>query len=372
MTTSFGADHYVPILKLKPAEAKAMTLLAPGVATGLTPLFEVVDLGDRDDDESEDGEDADVDVDVDASVEKHIDRAIANLADVVATGKVGRFFLDSQALEGEGIDAIRTFVSRAQELDAWCVPVTGIARAEDGSVELAAKTGSGIALRLTRGDLTNGRVKRELLPWVKQHNLSPGSVDLIMDLGAVAEMIEDGVQSEAQRFLDVLPVPREWRTLTLSSVAFSPRGIATDKLVDKDRLDWRVWRDHAHGNRASLPRVPAYSDGGIQHPRGVENIPIEILQNFAPTIRYATGDEWIIIKGVGRKTKPHKYQFPLMAQALIADKRFMGPNHCQGCAGAERAAQGRPRFGSQEVWLRLGAIHHLTLAVEQLRALPVA
>lgn len=156
----------------------------------------------------------------------------------------------------------------------------------------------------------------------------------------------------------------------MSAVAFSLSGVGTGSTVSRDRFEWRVWRDQVHARRESFARVPTFSDGGIQHPRGVENIPVEILNNFAPTIRYATVDQWLLIKGVGRQARHHKEQFPEMAADLIANTVFRGAGHCKGCSDADRGARLPPKFGSQESWLRIGAIHHLTLTVEQLRALP--
>ncbi|MDQ3366483.1 MAG: beta family protein [Myxococcota bacterium] len=363
MTMSFGSDHYVPVLKLKRAEAKAMALLDASVRAALTPLFEVVELGgdDDDDDDANDAQD---------TLGQHIERAAGYLTEVVEKGKVKQCFLECRSISSGGSAAVRALFERINGLDAWCVPVTGMSRPDDGTVELARESGSGIAIRLTRDDLRAGRVKRELLSWVKTHALSPESVDVIMDLGAVADMVAEGVEAEADRFLAALPTPRAWRTLTMSAVAFSIGGVETNSNVYKERLDWRAWREHAHAGRSSLLRLPTFSDGGIQHPRGVENIPPQILNNFAPTVRYATEDDWLVIKGVGRQASPHKDQFPAMASQLINNPRFMGASHCKGCADAERAAQGKPNLGGQEVWLRLGAIHHLTLAVAQLAALP--
>jgi hypothetical protein len=362
MTMPFGPEHYVPVLKLKRAEAKAMTLLDASIRSALTPLFEVVELGDSDNEDEE--------VEVRATIGRHIEKAVEYLTEVVEDAGVNRYFLDCRSIANEGPDATRAIIEGVSDLGAWCVPVTGITRDDDGLVELATESGAGIALRLTRDDLRTGRVKRELLSWVKTHAFAPSSVDVIMDLGAVGDMVEDGVQSEMERFLSALPTPLQWRTLTISAVAFSPSGVETSSTARRDRLDWRVWRDHVHARGDSLARVPTFSDGAVQHPRGVENIPVEILRNFAPTIRYATADEWLIIKGVGGKARPHKEQFPDMAAALIANAAFRGPRHCKGCSDAERAAHLPPKFGNQESWLRIGAIHHLTSTVEQLRALP--
>jgi hypothetical protein len=70
---------------------------------------------------------------------------------------------------------------------------------------------------------------------------------------------------------------------------------------------------------------------------------------------------------------PPRVQFPDLAIRLVYGQfrsHFRGEEHCEGCALIKNAADGAPRFGSAEAWRRLGTMHHISTAVEQLRLLP--
>ena len=118
--------------------------------------------------------------------------------------------------------------------------------------------------------------------------------------------------------------------------------------------------------------MPAYSDCGIQHPKGVEGFNPQTMAASA-AIRYALEKEWLLIKGESPKRRPPSEQFPELARRLVQGplrSDFAGIGHCAGCAAMKAAADGAPRLGSLEAWRRLGTIHHITLVAEQLAALP--
>lgn len=43
---TFALDHYVPVLKVKRGEKKALQLIAPNLQHRITPLLEIVEHGD--------------------------------------------------------------------------------------------------------------------------------------------------------------------------------------------------------------------------------------------------------------------------------------------------------------------------------------
>lgn len=142
--------------------------------------------------------------------------------------------------------------------------------------------------------------------------------------------------------------------------------------IQVGRLEWTAWRDSMYSNRRHLRRLPTFSDCAIQHSSGVEGFDPRTMKASA-AVRYALGDEWLLIKGVSTKNTPAKAQFPELANRLVygdLSAQFAGEAHCPGCASIKRAADGAPRLGSPGVWRFLGTVHHLTRAVEELAALP--
>jgi len=349
---TFGAHHYVPVLKVKRGEKAALTEIARPLRQRITPLLEIV---------TRTGE---------KTIEGHLDTAFKGLAD--STRPYGRCFLDAHELGGDGPDAAEKVFRRASSEGIVFTPVTGISRTADVEAVLQ-HSAEGIALRLTRQEFQDGRLASGIQGFITTHDLSPGSVDLIIDLGPVDDMVKAGVIALAAAFMAAVPDHVQWRTFTVSACAF-PKGMAGVERWSHDgveRVDWVAWRDGLQARRHKLARLPAFSDGAIQHPSGVEGFEFGKYQVSA-SIRYALSDAWLRIKGESTKSSPLTAQFPKLASALVRGQfrqEFSGPEHCTGCEAMARAADGAPRLGSLEVWRRLGTIHHVSTVMQALAAL---
>lgn len=345
--------HYVPVLKMKGGEKEALPLLTPAVRARITPLFELVE---RDPEKK-------------ATARDHIDTAFKKFQPAVAG--LARYFLDCREVESDGPEAAEEIFQRATDLGTAFIPVTGLTRSVDVPAALANRT-SGLAIRLTRADFENGLVRDELLPFVKMHDVQREVIDLILDLGAVDDMVLPGTQALAAAFLDDVPDPTTWRSLTLSATAIPPGmgGLESRSYDLVDRADWLTWRDRIRAD-ASFPRVPTYSDGVIQHPSGVEGIDWGKM-TISASIRYTTDDQWLRIKGVSTRAELPSHQLQALATSLVhghLSTHFSGAAHCEGCFGMRCAADGADNYGSLGVWRRLGTIHHITRVIEQLNAL---
>jgi len=139
-----------------------------------------------------------------------------------------------------------------------------------------------------------------------------------------------------------------------------------------DRVDWMAWRDNQQARRTELTRLPTYSDGAIQHPSGVEGFDPRIMPVSA-AVRYTVPDKWLLVKGESTRLTPPSAQFQALATQLVyghLKRYYYGTNHCAGCASIKAVADGAPGFGSLEAWRRLGTVHHITTAAQQVLALP--
>jgi hypothetical protein len=140
-----------------------------------------------------------------------------------------------------------------------------------------------------------------------------------------------------------------------------------------ERAEWIAWRDHLHARRPGLARLPTFSDCAIQHPKGVEDFDFRTMQVSA-SVRYARQDDWLLIKGESTRVTRPGVQFPALATKLVYGQQlrssFSGPAHCEGCKSMKAAADRAGGFGSAEAWRRLGTIHHISLVMQGLGALP--
>jgi hypothetical protein len=284
-----------------------------------------------------------------------------------------RCLIDPHAISPDGDAAIAEVFRRAALEGMTFIPVMGLSRTI-GIPPALEHRGRGLALRVVRAEFEAGNLERAIRVFLARYSLVASDIDLILDLGSVADLVVPGVQALTAQFLAEVPDHSQWRTFTVSACAF-PLNMSRVERRSHDRVDrveWVAWRDGLHGGRARLERLPAYSDACIQHPKGVEGFDPRIMQVSA-AIRYTANSSWLLVKGESTRAIRPGVQFPTLAGRLVhGDFRadFRGTAHCAGCRGMQVAADGGSGFGSAAKWRELGTIHHLTTAVEQLAALP--
>ncbi len=351
---TFGPNHYVPVLKVKRGEKAALLALAAPLCSRITPLLEIVERK----------------ADKTPTIEKHIDTAFKDLANSVRP--FGRCFLDAREIAADGPTAAVQVFQRAAAAGMVFAPVTGLSRTADVAAALAHQR-HGLVLRLTRDEFERGGLTAAISQFLTTHSLSPEQLDLIVDLGAVDQMVSVGIMALTTVFLAAIPNPGRWKTLTVSACAF-PMSMGdverhSHSLVERE--EWIAWRDGLYIHRNQLPRLPTFSDCGIQHPKGVEDFNPRIMRASA-TVRYTLPDEWLLIKGESTKNTLPSDQFPILATRLVYGhlrNHFMGSAHCQGCVLIKNAADHAPNLGSPEAWRKLGTIHHMTMVMDGLSGL---
>jgi hypothetical protein len=349
---TFGADHYVPVLKVKRGEKAALQQISPNVRERITPLLELVERADK-------------------PLSAHLETAFKGLAD--STSPYSRCFLDARELEPDGPDAAVEAFVRASSAGMVFTPVTGISRTVDVAAALGHRT-HGLALRLTRAEFESGALANGVEAFMGAHELAPSDVDLIMDIGAVDDLIVDGITALTEAFMADVPHHEQWRTFTVSACAFpmSMGGVDRHSHDFVERGDWIAWRDRLHNRRHNLTRLPTFSDCAIQHPSGIEGFDPRIMQVSA-SVRYTLEDSWLLIKGESTRTVPPSVQFPALATRLVYGQfrpHYAGRHHCAGCSSIKDAADGVSGYGSAEAWRRLGTIHHISSVMHGLGALP--
>lgn len=352
---TLGPQDYVPVLKVKRGEKKALQAIEPALRKRITPLLEIVE---RKEEKS-------------PTVRAHLNTAFRDLAESVQS--YSRCLLDARELERDGRSAASLVFRRASDAGITFTPVTGISRAADTRAVMEHRD-RGIALRLTRGEFERGDLANELTRYLRSHSLSHEEIDLIVDLGPADELVAEGVVALGTAFLEEIPDLTRWRSLILSAGAFPPSMGVLERLSSGfvDRVDWIAWRDTLDQRRRVLPRLPTFSDGAIQHPRGVEGFDPRTMQVSA-SIRYTLAQAWLLIKGESLRNSRAQVQFPALAMQLVYGHlrpHFAGARHCAGCASIRAAADGGPRMFSLESWRRVGTIHHLTVVAKALAALP--
>lgn len=350
---NFGPDHYVPVLKVKLGEKKALQGVAPANRSHITPLLEIV--------ENKPGK----------NLSTHLDTAFKDLSST--TQLYARCFLDAREIAPDGQAGAAEVFQRASAAGIVFTPVTGVSRTIDVTPALAHRE-HGLAIRLIRAELEQGGLAGRIEVFLTQHGLAPEQLDLIIDLGPVEDFITEGIQALTDAFMAEVPHHHLWRTFTISSCAF-PRnmgGVNRDSHVLTERGEWLAWRSHLYDQRQDIRRLPTFSDCAIQHPSGVEGFDFRIMAASA-SIRYTLEEEWLLIKGQSTKVVRVGDQFPDLARKLVygeLQSRYFGESHCAGCQLMKAAADGAPGLGSAGKWRQLCTTHHLSVVAQALASLP--
>jgi hypothetical protein len=348
----FKSRDYVPVLKLKPGEKAALTLVPEPMRTRIVPCLEVVERTDKD-------------------LPAHLDRAFSKLAESLRG--YARCLLDARELAGDGQGAAEEVFKRAAAEGIDFTPVTGIERGFDTAPALDYLD-NGLAIRLTRRELEGGLLPGRLRQFMSAHGIQPHDVDLILDLGPIETLVAPGIIALTEAFLRATPDHTSWRTFTVSGCAFpqSMGGVGRNSFELMDRADWTAWRLGVFSQRTRIPRLPTYSDCAIQHPSGVEGFDPRLMSASA-AIRYTLPEQWLLIKGQSTRTMAPSVQFPALATQLVYGplrRYFAGDDHCPACSLMKAAADGAKGCGAPVVWRRLGTAHHIVQTIEGLDALP--
>lgn len=348
-------DHYVPVLKVKRGEKRALREIHINLQQRIIPLLEIVELNSLSN----------------KTLNQHLNTAFRNLAESVHS--YSRCFLDCRELQPDWPLASEEVFLRATSEDIVFTPVTGISRNREDVVAAMNHRQHGLALRLTRQEFEIGALAG-LKKFLQKYGLTADEIDLIVDLGPVDSMIVPGVVALAAAFLRAVPSHTMWRTVTITCCGF-PSSMSNVQLHSHDlvqRVDWVAWRDYLYQGRHTLERLPRFSDCAIQHTAGVEGFDPRIMQVSA-SVRYTWSDYWLLIKGESTRRIPATVQFPVLATSLVyghLQNHFYQESHCNGCASIQRCADWEPGHASPETWRRFGTIHHITRVVEELATLP--
>ena len=348
-------DHYVPVLKVKRGEKRALREIHPSLKHRIIPLLEIVELTDSK-----------------KTLEKHLDTAFRDLA--VSVDPYPRCLLDCHELLSDWSQASKDVFLRARWQGMIFTPVTGVSRNIEDVTSAMNYRENGLALRLKREEFEDGAFPERLQRFMDDFGLTPEDIDLIVDLDPVDNLIVPGITNLTVAFLNDVPYHADWRTFTVSACGFPlSMGIVGRNSHDLvQRTEWMAWRDSLYQQRSSLQRLPMFSDCAIQHTAGVEGFDPRIMQASA-SIRYTWSDCWLLIKGKGARVRRPSVQIPELATALVyghLQQYFYQAGHCSGCLSIQHCADGQPGHGSPEAWRRYGTIHHITRVLEDLAELP--
>ncbi|NYI03499.1 hypothetical protein FHU37_000442 [Allostreptomyces psammosilenae] len=259
-------------------------------------------------------------------------------------------------------------------------PVTGPDREFRQQIACAKAAwagGRGLGVRVLLGEPPDERLSDSARLMLRRLGLPAGSLDLLLDLGAVTDEHHQA-DKRALLALDLLLPLTTWRTVAVISGAF-PRSIpdhAPDPFVEFERHDWDVWhlvRDSfgvpAGDGRPPSPSAFLYGDYGAQHTRGCDE---PSRREGGPpwgVLRYTTERTFLLCR-FPTDTTDRARIVRAAARRIVGCGDFRGHTYSAGDRWLYDCARG---FGSRgsgnaEGWLRHGHVQHMTHVVDRLGA----
>jgi len=359
----FGHKHYVPVLKGKMGEFRALSHLPSQIRAKLTPFFDVPRP--------------------EYDWRSRFDEYLLNKAVHIhkSWGIAGTLFIDYFDLEltlrvSSGQHYVQFSFDGLRNFGVQAIPVTGLDRDDDYNSAVAqtiAMDKRGVAIRLQKEDieapsLTQTAIKDLLADLSVQEK----DVHLVMDFrelyrNDLAQKIDDAI-----KFLTNFGDLKKWKTLSLAASGFPENMGAVQKnssqLIPRTELD--LWEQVlAEAKRRNLIKFPAFSDYGICHP---DILDFDLSMNPSANIRYTLLRNWLIVKGAGLKKKingrtSRDYsQFFELAEQLRSSRSYCGQEYSYGDWYIYNCRRGVEGPGHLPKWREVGTNHHLTLVAAQI------
>ena len=341
----FGHQHYVPVLRAKPAELRALRTLDSVARSRITPLLECPPRVLRG-------------CETLARLEGRVRHIAAHLANW--TGR--SVFIDFDMLRSTHPQVVEMMAERLVSFNIRPVIVislkTGWQSAYGRSVRAAlSRHDAGVCLRVSPEELKLSAIHELIERCLTAHGVQPTVVDLIIDRGGV-----DGGSVTYQEFAHHIPCITSWRTLTVLAGSFPEdlSRLAPGRTHRLQRIEWQQWQSL----RLWPDRRPAFGDYAIQHVVFKEPVAVP---NFSASVRYTIEDQYFVLRGEGvlNEGGPGYAQWNAWAVLLRDRPEFFGDEFSAGDRYiAERAADWRST-GSAQSWLQAGFSHHLTTTALQ-------
>jgi len=347
-TSVMGPAAYVPVLKSRAGELRALSALDSTTKQTITPLIEFTPPQD--------------------DVEAHQLRKIDSLASV--WGRDQRILADYRYLNDAqvdgGVPAARYLLELMLDRRMRAVPVMDPSN-DRAVIEMARRIVSagaeGCCYRIplpmdARPDHANERI----VDLLKASGLDPEQVDLVLDYGSVFGTQRLGYARSIRNVLAELVHADKWRNLILTATAFPEtlKDIPPDGKSSFERIEWQSWSSFAESGpkTARIPTFSDYATAGVTLPHA--------KYRAALALRYTQDHEWLVFKGRVHSNGEPNFAFRRMCDELTTSQGFSGPQASWGDRYLAGYVDGKMAGSSSTVWRQVATSHHLSFVARQL------
>lgn len=370
--------HYLPILKARQGELRALREMQEPIGDDFVPIVELVEA---DFDSLQPDE---IDTEVQKQVRKVLGawppgrpRIIVDTSGVeIETGS-----MEMATMYGEGVPrepVTSRLLARLRQEGVRAIPVIRLSDSDDYLTDLApflehVPSQLGACLRIGSEDLDDTVVPLDAAveQLLNRTGLEASDVDLVLDFGAVDDDNTTAMAARLGRFVLPMLDRQAWRCFALAAGAFPVNlsEVPAYTMAEVPRRDRTMWLQLAG---LQLRRPLDYADYAVTHP---------VLQTgvaFAapPQLRYTTTESWLVVKGRRTDRRGHKQFFDL-CQRLYTERPndVSSANHSWGdqqiLAAAQQSLledlQVTMGPGNASTWRAIATSHHFGHVLHGLR-----
>ncbi|MFD2116318.1 beta family protein [Paenibacillus yanchengensis] len=354
---TLSRKHYVPVIKWKQGEQKALEALSPALKESIIPVIEIPPI----------------DWDFENEVpKKTIDEHLQNFGDtLLRCWSQGAFidllYIDANERMMTGQHPLAYILREARSRKNPLIPITCSIYDSHYNTEVVSANvvdELGAAIRITEKDFDSLQLTIDNL--LEAIQLNPDQVDLIVDYGYADPNHIIRTSFFITGLINSIPYLNKWRNLILCGTGFPKdlSGVRADTIGQIERSEWILWKRMMQGKTAI--REPIFGDYGISNPVPFEGDPRVI--NMSANIRYTAEDKYIIFKGKITK-RFGASQYHDLADQVVQHPEYSGRNFSEGDLYIYEVSQSNDGPGNATNWRKAGTNHHLTYVASELSTL---
>lgn len=343
---------YVPVIKGKANDIKAVSFVTPEIAGRIKPLFELPPFIDTDNPE----------------------QVLARFATRLNKHYTGRPcyvdfpLLKADALTSEGQPALEAAYGQLDALAVNYEPVYGFDRGDAHwqSILNRAQRRGGLLIRLESEDVAFASDTLDRIHDLILRGLDSRTMDVMLDFRALPDgAAASASASLAEDFIEQLSTSFNVRRVMVAGSA-APKTvaeIARNSCGDITRHELSLWAS-VRSRHSSLDAV--YSDYGVIHPDFTDLTPSPHING---KIRYTHGRHFHIFRGHSLREEDRYEQYRQLAHSVLQSGYFQGHMYSRGDRYIYDCATGMATTGNPGTWVLNDLNHHCTYALKQVQRL---
>lgn len=349
-------NYYVPILKWKRGEQKAIENLSKTSLDTIMPLLEI----------------APIEFDYQNNKpKKTIDEHIINIPDSILSSLnstpcfIDGFTIEDEDLLMDGTHAIEFIIGNSIKNGCNVIPVTGISREieYDNAIKnmLDNNTIDSLCIRIEESSFST--LNSDLQSLLNKFNITPDKCHIVIDLKEIKPTSISSLQLVLPMLINNIINLNDWISITLAATTFPVNlsTVAKNSTKILSRSEYDLWNQI--NNNSNLIRSIQFGDYAISNPEYTDMDPRYIT--MSGNIRYTIDNGYLIYKGITTKSNGFSQMIP-MCEDLVKTKYFSGETFSWGDKQIYNCANGIGTTGNAETWRRIGTNHHIEFVVDQL------